>query len=153
MYSNNRYTEYNQKPSKSNLMEKRLMTTNICLNGRRNVLLNVQLCINFCGVLTVLCSEIRHCAKRQNVSENAVRHGCCRAAPFSTPLFSLMPQRVGPMGFIPPPKGTSANTRINPLSPKTFPYLSKFTNFDDTAVYPLRHWQKWYNDTQQSNDR
>jgi hypothetical protein len=24
--------------------------------------------INFCGVLTVLCSEIRHCAKRQNVS-------------------------------------------------------------------------------------
>ncbi len=26
--------------------------------------------INFCGVLIVLCSEIRHCAKRQNV----VRH-------------------------------------------------------------------------------
>src|SRR5690606_794099 len=25
---------------------------------------------NFCGVLTVLCSEIRHCAKRQNVSRD-----------------------------------------------------------------------------------
>jgi hypothetical protein len=86
------------------------------------------------------CAKIRHYAKPQTVSENALRHGCCRAVPFSTPLFSLMPQRVGPMGFIPPPKGTSANTRINPISPKTFPFLSKFTNFDETAVYPLRHY-------------
>ncbi|MCG9909716.1 MAG: hypothetical protein MH137_00315 [Flavobacteriales bacterium] len=29
--------------------------------------MNILLRINFCGVLTVLCSEIRHCAKRQNV--------------------------------------------------------------------------------------
>jgi len=28
--------------------------------------LNILPRINFCGVLTVLCYEIRHCAKRQN---------------------------------------------------------------------------------------
>jgi hypothetical protein len=33
--------------------------------------LNILLRINFCGVLTVLCSEIRHCAKRQNVVQKA----------------------------------------------------------------------------------
>jgi hypothetical protein len=32
--------------------------------------LNILPRINFCGVLTVLCSEIRHCAKRQNVSRH-----------------------------------------------------------------------------------
>ncbi len=31
--------------------------------------------INFCGVLTVLRSEIRHCAKRQNVKRLHSRNG------------------------------------------------------------------------------
>jgi len=35
----------------------------------KNNILNTGI-INFCGVLTVLCSEIRHCAKRQNVGGN-----------------------------------------------------------------------------------
>jgi hypothetical protein len=30
--------------------------------------MNILPRIKFCGVLTVLCSEIRHCAKRQTVS-------------------------------------------------------------------------------------
>jgi hypothetical protein len=35
--------------------------------------LNILPRINFFGVLTVLCSEIRHCAKRQNVTGHAKR--------------------------------------------------------------------------------
>jgi len=35
--------------------------------------LNILPRINFCGVLTVLCSEIRHCAKRQNVGYKAIK--------------------------------------------------------------------------------
>jgi hypothetical protein len=44
--------------------------------------LNILPRINFCAGLAVLCSEIRHCAKRQNVSGKASIFMNLPVAPF-----------------------------------------------------------------------
>jgi hypothetical protein len=45
--------------------------------------LNILPRINFCGVLTVLCSEIRHCAKRQNVNGKNLSYKKSDLKPFN----------------------------------------------------------------------